>query len=94
MVRRPGRSRDPSKERADAWSASVLRSIGLAWDRARAAGPGQAFYPVLGGLVAIEPDGSELGAFGPGDFFGEMSLLDSAPRASGRRRWRSSCSRS
>jgi CRP-like cAMP-binding protein len=43
--------------------------------------PGQAFYLILGGRVGIERDGSVLGAFGAGDFFGEMSLLDSAPRS-------------
>lgn len=43
--------------------------------------PGQAFYLVLAGRVEIVRDGTSLGAFGPGDFFGEMSLLDSAPRS-------------
>ena len=43
--------------------------------------PGQAFYLITAGRVAIERDGQGLGAFGPGDFFGEMSLLDSAPRS-------------
>jgi CRP-like cAMP-binding protein len=43
--------------------------------------PGQAFYLILAGRVSIERDGRALGAFGPGDFFGEMSLLDSAPRS-------------
>ncbi len=43
--------------------------------------PGQAFYMILGGRVEILRDGSSLGAFGPGDFFGEMSLLDQAPRS-------------
>jgi len=43
--------------------------------------PGQAFYMVLVGRVEIIRDGKALGAFGPGDFFGEMSLLDSAPRS-------------
>lgn len=43
--------------------------------------PGQAFYLILAGRVGIERDGNVLGAFGPGDFFGEMSLLDSAPRS-------------
>jgi CRP-like cAMP-binding protein len=43
--------------------------------------PGQAFYLVLTGRVEILRDGKSLGAFGPGDFFGEMSLLDSAPRS-------------
>lgn len=43
--------------------------------------PGQAFYLILSGRVEIQRDGISLGAFGPGDFFGEMSLLDSAPRS-------------
>lgn len=43
--------------------------------------PGQAFYLILAGRVLIERDGKALGMFGPGDFFGEMSLLDNAPRS-------------
>lgn len=43
--------------------------------------PGQAFYLILSGRVEILRDGISLGAFGPGDFFGEMSLLDQAPRS-------------
>lgn len=43
--------------------------------------PGQAFYLILTGRVEIIRDGQSLGAFGPGDFFGEMSLLDQAPRS-------------
>ena len=43
--------------------------------------PGQAFYLITSGRVGIERDGAALGTFGPGDFFGEMSLLDSAPRS-------------
>ena len=43
--------------------------------------PGQAFYLILSGRVEILRDGQSLGAFGPGDFFGEMSLLDQAPRS-------------
>lgn len=43
--------------------------------------PGQVFYLILSGRVEIIRDGQSLGAFGPGDFFGEMSLLDSAPRS-------------
>ena len=43
--------------------------------------PGQAFYMITAGRVEISRDGISLGTFGPGDFFGEMSLLDSAPRS-------------
>lgn len=43
--------------------------------------PGQAFCMVLSGRAEILRDSSSLGAFGAGDFFGEMSLLDQAPRS-------------
>lgn len=43
--------------------------------------PGQAFYTVISGRVEIIRDNKSLGAFGSGDFFGEMSLLDQAPRS-------------
>ncbi len=43
--------------------------------------PGQAFYLVMEGTVEYSRDGSVLGTFGPGEFFGEMSLLDEAPRS-------------
>jgi CRP-like cAMP-binding protein len=43
--------------------------------------PGQAFYLVMEGRVEYLRDGSVLGSFGPGEFFGEMSLLDEAPRS-------------
>lgn len=43
--------------------------------------PGQAFYLVVSGRVELLRDGRSLGAFGPGDFFGEMALLDQAPRS-------------
>jgi CRP-like cAMP-binding protein len=43
--------------------------------------PGQAFYLVMEGQVEYVRDGNVLGTFGPGEFFGEMSLLDEAPRS-------------
>ncbi len=43
--------------------------------------PGQAFYLVVEGRVEYARDGTVLGTFGPGEFFGEMSLLDEAPRS-------------
>jgi CRP/FNR family cyclic AMP-dependent transcriptional regulator len=43
--------------------------------------PGQAFYLIVEGAVEYLRDGSVLGTFGPGEFFGEMSLLDEAPRS-------------
>lgn len=43
--------------------------------------PGQAFYLILTGRVELLRERNSLGALGPGDFFGEMSLLDNAPRS-------------
>jgi CRP/FNR family cyclic AMP-dependent transcriptional regulator len=43
--------------------------------------PGQAFYMLLSGRVDILRDDVVLGSLGPGDFFGEMSLLDQFPRS-------------
>jgi CRP-like cAMP-binding protein len=43
--------------------------------------PGQAFYMIVSGKVEILRDAKSLGAYGPGDFFGDMSLLDNAPRS-------------
>lgn len=43
--------------------------------------PGQAFYLILSGRVEILRDSVSLGSFSRGDFFGEMSLLDQAPRS-------------
>jgi CRP/FNR family transcriptional regulator, cyclic AMP receptor protein len=52
----------------------------------RAGDPGDAMYLVEHGKIRISikaPDGPEvtLGEFGPGDFFGEMALLDGRPRS-------------
>jgi CRP-like cAMP-binding protein len=43
--------------------------------------PGQAFYMIVSGRVEILRDDSSLGTLGSGNFFGDMSLLDSAPRS-------------
>jgi CRP/FNR family cyclic AMP-dependent transcriptional regulator len=42
---------------------------------------GVGFYLVLDGSVEIRSDGTMLSKLGPGQFFGEMSLLDNQPRS-------------
>ncbi len=42
--------------------------------------PGREFFLVLDGKARCEVDGSVVAEFGPGDFFGEMALLDHGPR--------------
>jgi CRP-like cAMP-binding protein len=42
---------------------------------------GVGFYLVLDGSVAIRSNGTTLSTLGPGQFFGEMSVIDNQPRS-------------
>jgi CRP-like cAMP-binding protein len=42
--------------------------------------PGSEFFLVIDGKARCEIDGEKVAEFGPGDFFGEMALLDHGPR--------------
>jgi len=42
--------------------------------------PGDDFFLVVDGTVAVDRNGEGLARLGPGDFFGEISLLDGRPR--------------
>lgn len=41
---------------------------------------GREFYVLVAGSVSIERGGTVLRSMGPGDFFGEIALLDEGPR--------------
>lgn len=41
---------------------------------------GDAFYVVLDGRATVRRNGRRVGELGPGDYFGELALLDPAPR--------------
>jgi CRP-like cAMP-binding protein len=41
---------------------------------------GDAFFVVLDGTVRIERAGSQIATLGPGDFLGEIALIDGGPR--------------
>jgi CRP-like cAMP-binding protein len=43
--------------------------------------PGNEFFLMVAGRANCAINGIEVGTFGPGDFFGEMSLLGGGPRA-------------
>jgi CRP/FNR family transcriptional regulator, cyclic AMP receptor protein len=43
--------------------------------------PGLLFFVVLSGRASVRRRGRRIGALGPGEFFGELSLLDRGPRA-------------
>jgi porphyrinogen peroxidase len=42
--------------------------------------PGDEFFLVLGGTIVVERDGQGIARLGPGDFLGEISLIDGRPR--------------
>src|SRR5512145_2912561 len=41
---------------------------------------GEEFWMVLDGRLAVHRGGQEVAELGPGDFFGELAVLDPAPR--------------
>lgn len=43
--------------------------------------PGEEFYLITEGTVTVTLRGKELAKLGPGEFFGEMALVDQGPRA-------------
>jgi CRP/FNR family cyclic AMP-dependent transcriptional regulator len=42
--------------------------------------PGFDFYVIADGKARVEKDGKNINSLGPGDFFGEISLIDREPR--------------
>ena len=46
----------------------------------RQGGSGQEFFVIVEGRARVERDGRHLATLGPGDFLGEMALLDERPR--------------
>lgn len=47
----------------------------------REAQSGEGFHVILDGRVSIDVHGEDRGTLGPGQFFGEMSLIDGQPRS-------------
>jgi CRP-like cAMP-binding protein len=41
---------------------------------------GEEFFVIVGGKAAVTRKGSEIASLGEGDYFGELTLLDPAPR--------------
>jgi CRP-like cAMP-binding protein len=47
----------------------------------RAGDPGEEFFLIVDGSARVEVPGGHQGRLAPGEFFGEMSLLDGGPRS-------------
>jgi CRP/FNR family transcriptional regulator, cyclic AMP receptor protein len=47
----------------------------------REGGPGREFFAIVDGKAKVTLRGKKLAEYQPGDFFGEMSLLDQGPRS-------------
>lgn len=42
---------------------------------------GVGFFVIDSGMAVVTRDGEEIGKLGPGDYFGEMALIDQGPRS-------------
>lgn len=62
--------------------ADRMQELDVPADRviARQGEIGTGFYVVASGMVRVVRDGETLAELGPGDFFGELSVLDGKPR--------------
>lgn len=58
-----------------------LTSVAAGTTIVRQGDHGDAFFLLLQGTAIIERDGVAVGELNPGDWFGELALLDPAPRA-------------
>ncbi|MEX0816794.1 MAG: cyclic nucleotide-binding domain-containing protein [Gaiellales bacterium] len=47
---------------------------------AREGEPGSEFFVIVEGEVSVTKDGQEIRTLGPGDFFGEIALIEDRPR--------------
>jgi CRP-like cAMP-binding protein len=57
-------------------------SLGPEVDLTTQGAAGDAFYVILDGTADVLVDGAAVNQLGPGDWFGELALLDGAPRSS------------
>jgi CRP/FNR family transcriptional regulator, cyclic AMP receptor protein len=62
--------------------ATLATEVGVAAGSvlARQGEAGREFYVILDGKARVSIDGKDVAMLGPGEFFGEMSLLDQGPR--------------
>jgi CRP/FNR family cyclic AMP-dependent transcriptional regulator len=54
--------------------------IGAGENLVKEGGRGHEFFIIVDGKASIRRKGKKVGSLGPGDYFGELALLDPAPR--------------
>jgi CRP/FNR family transcriptional regulator, cyclic AMP receptor protein len=73
-------SRLSDKEREQVRSLMTETTVSSGTILAREGAIGQEFFIIVSGTAKVERGGNHLADVGPGDFQGEMSLLDGGPR--------------
>jgi CRP-like cAMP-binding protein len=74
-------SRCTKRERQTIARHAQAAELPAGTDLVREGEPGDALFLILEGEAVIQRDGDEVGRVGPGSHFGELAILDGAPRS-------------
>lgn len=69
-----------SAQLADVLSHGAWQNVGPSETLVEQGAPGDAFYVIRSGRAEVSSNGQVLRQLGPGDFFGEIALLEDSPR--------------
>jgi CRP-like cAMP-binding protein len=58
-----------------------VQTVGEGIKLASEGASGYSFYVLVEGSAVVEADGTTVATYAPGDFFGEMAILDGSPRS-------------
>jgi CRP-like cAMP-binding protein len=74
-------SRCTRRERQTIARHAQTASLPAGTDLIREGEPGDALFVILDGEASVQHDGEEIARVGPGSYFGELAILDGAPRS-------------
>jgi CRP-like cAMP-binding protein len=74
-------SRCTRRERQTIARHAQTASLPAGTDLIREGEPGDALFVILDGTASVQHDGEEIARVGPGSYFGELAILDGAPRS-------------